>query len=597
MLTRPRSDAARLVRLLTFVTIVAVLYLGRAILIPVALSVLVAFILTPVVKQIQRGPVPRWLAVTVTVVASIGIVAFVGWIVAVQTLDLAENLPQYRGQIREKTQSLVGDTDSWMFRARRGLAEVHEQVRDATATLGDPADEKPAIESAPFVVSVPQDESGPISSLVATLLTVVNPLLAAGIVLVFTSFILVKSEDLRDRALALMGADQLRVSTQVMDDAAENLSRFLFAQLIINAAFALLFGVGLFVIGVPNAFLFGAMAIPLRFVPIVGPWILAALPVLLALIVLKGWWPPFATLALFMVLELATLYVVEPWAYGKRTGLSTPAVLLALVFWTWLWGGAGLVLAMPITLCIAVFGRHVRSLPWLSILLDDLPALPPSSRVYQRLLALDIDEAVAVAKTEQVAHGVAHAFDEVIVPALAMIEHDRQTELVTPEQTRFAIDGVGEIVAALMDSTSEVIGPHPHPDSALAPPKILCVPARSDADGISAKMLAHVVRTRGGTATALPASSSLSDRLSSVQESDAEVVCVCAMPPWAESHAKFMAQRIAGAVRGKRVILGIWSTRVSDAAMKGTIATAPSRIATTLDAAANAAMAPAPRAS
>ncbi len=574
-----RPDVARLARILIVVVLVGTLAAAREILIPIALAILLAFVLAPVVERLQRIGVPAWLAAAMTVGVSIAAVAFVSWIVALQALDLASNLPRYREAVREKVRSLAGETDGWLSRAQRGLTEVREQVRDATSSLD--GSQQPA-QAAPVTVTLPPATTGPIESLVELLSALIQPLFAGGIVLVFTSFILVKREDLRNRALALAGADRLRISTQVIEEATLNVSRFLFAQFLINVGFGTVFAIGLLLIGVPNAILFGALVVPLRFVPIVGPSLAAALPTLLAMIVLDGWTAPLLTLGLFSVLETSCLYVIEPWAYGVRTGLSTPAVLLALVFWTWLWGAPGLVLAMPMTLCIAVLGRHLPSMQWITMVLNEQPALSDAARAYQRLLAFDADDALSVARAARDRGGLDHAYEDVLLPALALVQVDRRDGELSAEQLRFVLDALSEIVQTIADDV-------PAPVVASQPVNVLCVPARTEADGLSALMLALILRSRGHIATAMGSVQLISERAETVGKSDtATAVVICAMPPLAEIHARVLCQRIRAESPTRHVVVGLWHEAGHDVASSRLLKFGASQMVTKLADAVNA---------
>ena len=330
-------------RLGLFVLVVAVLWIARDILIPTAISVLLAFILMPIVLRLERLGIPRALSVLGTVTSAVCAIALVGWIVEVQALDFAENLPRYRGIVREKILALVGETDGFFAKVRRGITEVEHHVSDAASALGDgPAKLAPsAAPTEPSTASEAKEDGGPIRYVATTMHAALTPLLGIGIVVLLTTFILLHREELRDRIVALAGEEQLHRTTGMMDAAATQLGRLLLAQFLVGVGFAVAFTFGLLVIGVPNALLFGALVVPLRFVPVVGPWISMSLPAVLALVVMDGWFPPIATVALFVVLEVVTSYVVEPWALGRRTGMSMSAVILSLMFWTWLWGAPG----------------------------------------------------------------------------------------------------------------------------------------------------------------------------------------------------------------------------------------------------------------
>ncbi|MDZ4830539.1 MAG: AI-2E family transporter [Phycisphaerae bacterium] len=552
-------------RFALFVLVVGVLWIAQGIFIPIAISILVAFILMPVVSRVERVGVPRWLAVLGAVASSAAAIALVGWVVADQAMDFAEKLPQYRGTVREKLTDVAGHANGFLARARRGIGELELQVSDATAALESGAPAHPASIGNPgppsilapradTVTQVPEPSGGPLRQLTMAVRSATAPVLGAGVVVLFAAFILLRRDELRDRIVALAGHEQLHRTTEMMEEAAVQLGRLLLAQLLVGVGFGIVFAGGLLLIGVPNALLFGALVIPLRFVPIVGPWISAALPTALALVVLDGWFPPIATLVLFVVLEVATASIIEPWALGKRTGMSPTAVLLALMFWTWLWGAPGLVLAMPLTTSIAVLGRRVRALEWMATLLNEQTGLPASARLYQRLLAVDIDQAIAVMRSERDSIGLERAYGEVMMPALAALERDRLSGELDGEHAQLAISGMAEIVESLALDSIAVAAPA----SRTVPRRIALVPAHSEADAVTARMLMHVASSHGHEAQALRTGDLASERAAAATKLEVQVTCICAMPPLAEAHARLMLERMRDRLPGNAVVIALW---------------------------------------
>lgn len=553
--------------MLTVVLVVLVLYLARALLIPIALAIVLAFVLTPVVTRLERLGIGRIASVILTVATTLALVAALMWAVAAQTLSLAEDLPQYRAKIRARIDTFKSEAEGWTSRARRAIDVVREEISGATAP---PAMIPPGAERfAEEVDEEPTEVELASSPVPETIVGAGQLAVGSVIVVVFMTLILLKREDLRDRAIALAGADQLNVTTELVDDAAGRVSRYLSTLLAVNIGFGAAIAIGLFLIGVPNALLFGALVIPLRFVPVLGLWIATGLPTLVAMIVLDGWWPPLLTLGLFAAVEFIAAYLVEPWAFGSRTGVSIAAVMLALVFWTWLWGAAGLVLAMPITVCLAVIGRHLPHHRWLGVLLDERPALPPPARVYQRLLAGRADDALAVARAVRETHGLERTYDEVILPAIVLLEHDRHAGSIAEERERFALLELGDIIDDLAEDEQSARF-EADPTAALpqrfASP-VLCVPARSRADELAIAMLAHLLRRRGREVESLSADSLFSERVTAVRESDASTVCLSAMTPSSEAHVRLTCRRL-GLDRlerverpgsgTRRVIVGLW---------------------------------------
>ena len=274
----------------------------------------------------------------------------------------------------------------------------------------------------------------------------ISPLASAAIVTVFVIFILLKREDLRNRFIHLIGGEQLNLTTQALDDAAGRVSRYLLMQLIINSAYGLVIYIGLALIGLPNALLWGALTAVLRFVPFVGPWIGALMPIAISLAVFDSWSEPTLVVGLFMANELITNNIIEPWLYGSSTGISTIGILAAAVFWGWIWGPVGLVMATPLTVCLTVVGRYVPQLAFLNTMLSDQDALPPQARFYQRLLAIDPEEATEVAEEYLATSSLAELYDTVLLPALSLAEQDRHQGALDEAKQQFVHQTTREIV-------------------------------------------------------------------------------------------------------------------------------------------------------
>ena len=279
-----------------------------------------------------------------------------------------------------------------------------------------------------------------------------------GIVIVLVVFFLVRREDLRDRFIRLVGKGQLTVTTQMLEDAATRVSRYLSMLFLINATFGIAVGVGLYLIGVPNAILWGILATTLRFIPYIGPWIAAAMPVGLSMAVSAGWGTPALTVALFVTLELFSNNVMEPWLYGKNTGMSAVAVLVAAVFWTWLWGIAGLLLATPLTVCLLVIGKHVPELSFLDILLGNEPVFEPMKRVYQRLLAGDPEEAAELVEADLEKRTLIEVYDSLLLPALALVESDWHRGDLDEVRHEFVLQSLKEMISERDEHPPEVAG-------------------------------------------------------------------------------------------------------------------------------------------
>ncbi|MFD0935362.1 AI-2E family transporter, partial [Methylobacterium trifolii] len=401
----------------------AALYFGRDILVPVTLAILLSFVLVPAVRILRRIRVPRVPAVLLVVVVVFGALFGIGSLIASEGAQLAADLPRYSMVMQEKIKALRGAT------AGTGtLSRIVDMVQDlGTALQPPPPVERqgtPGSAGHPFTVEIKAAKAGVLETVQTFAGPILHPLATTGLILLFTIFILLQREDLRNRAIRLAGSGDLRRTTAAIDDAASRLSRFFLAQLALNVAFGLVIGVGLWLIGLPSPTLFGVIAAILRFVPYVGAAIGALLPLVIAGAVDPGWSMVIYTAALFLVVEPIAGHVIEPLLYGHSTGLSPIAVILSATIWTFLWGPIGLVLATPLTVCLVVLGRHVERLWYLDVLLGDQPALAPPEIFYQRMLANDPAEAIEQGRQFLKERALVTYYDEVVLAGLLLAQED-----------------------------------------------------------------------------------------------------------------------------------------------------------------------------
>ena len=402
-------------------SVIAVLYFAREVLIPFAIALTLTFLLTPVVTFLQRIRLPRVASVLLVLAVALGVTGGLAWLLADQLLSVANELPHYRENIRRKVQSIHSPSAKGSLgRAAESVKEIGKEISRAPALgLGQPA--APRVSRVEVVTPEPTE----LQQLREWSSSLIGPLGTAGIVIIFTVFMLIEKEDLRNRLLRLGGLGRLNEMTKALDDAAQRVSRYLLMQLLVNAAFGLLFGIGLYFIGIPSAALWGTTAGILRIVPYVGTLVAASAPLALSLAVFDRWLPPLLVFVLFASLELVIGNVLEPWLYGAHTGISPLALLVTTVFWTVLWGPAGLILSTPLTVCAVVIGRYVPQLRFLHILLGAEQVLGPDAQLYQRLLAMDQQEAREVADLALKDKTLVEVYDQVFVPALMMAEQDR----------------------------------------------------------------------------------------------------------------------------------------------------------------------------
>jgi hypothetical protein len=399
--------------------------------------------------------------------------------------------------------------------------------------------------------------------------TVLGGLASAGIVMVLVVFFLIRREDLRDRFIRLIGKGQVTVTTQMLEDAGTRVSRYLSMLLVINATFGVAVGIGLYLIGLPNAVLWGIFAALLRFIPYLGPWMAAAMPIGLSMAISTAWMTPLLTIGLFVALELFSNNVMEPWLYGKRTGVSAVAVLVAAVFWTWLWGVVGLLLATPLTVCLLVIGKHVPQLSFLDVLLGNEPVFEPATRVYQRLVAGDQEEAAELVEDSCKDRPLVEVYDTKLISALASAETRWQRGELSEDRHKFILQSMKEIVQEQGQRQQEMPaaeGPENEADGECRPEAttnrsglcVLCLPARTEADEIAGTMLSQLVELPGCHGEATLVASAARELIALVQQRHAQVVCISAMPPAAVMHARTLCKRLRGRVPQENLVVGLW---------------------------------------
>src|SRR5579863_359711 len=433
--------------------IVATLYLGRELFVPLALAVLLSFALAPFVAKLHSWRVPRTVSVLVVVAFGFSIIFSLGGLMVSQTTRLADNLPGYQQTLKDKIDSIRGLTggSGTLERASKVLKELNTELHKTQPQNSEPALQPPGGSlpprpaDKPIPVEVQQPDPGALKTLVAIIEPLLSPLTTTGIVVIFVVFILLQRQDLRNRFVRLAGSEDIQRTTAALDEAGERLSKLFLTQIGLNAAFGLAIGTGLELIGVPSAPLWGLVAMILRFVPYIGALISAVFPLILAAAVGSGWEMLALTAALFAVLELLAGQVIEPLVYGHSTGLSPVAIIVSASFWTWLWGPVGLVLAMPLTVCLVVIGRHVDQLQFLDIMLGDQPPLTPPQLTYQRMLAGDPIEAAEQARAFLKNATLETYYDEILLNGLRLAAVDRRQGHLDDDRLDRILDTVADL--------------------------------------------------------------------------------------------------------------------------------------------------------
>ena len=431
------------------VIIIMLLYFGREIIIPIALAILLSFVLAPLVGLLQSIRIPRGLAVVSVVITAFALIFAMGSLLANQLTQLAGDLPRYQSTISEKIQAFRDTTAGrgTLERASGMLKDLSKELdkpKEAATALGGGASPNATQPPKPVPVEVRQPDPGALESLQSLISPLLHPLATTGIIVIFVIFILLQREDLRNRLIRLAGSHDLQRTTAALDDAASRLSRLFLIQLLLNGSFGIIIGSGLWLIGVPSAILWGILAAVLRFVPYIGAAIAAAFPLALAVAVDPTWSMLLWTLALFVVVEPVVGHVIEPMVYGHSTGLSPVAVVASATFWTALWGPIGLVLATPLTVCLVVLGRHVERLEFLDVMFGDRPALSPPEIFYQRMLAGDPTEASEKAEEFLKERSLSSYYDEVALKGLQLAQADAERRALDLERLTKIRDAISE---------------------------------------------------------------------------------------------------------------------------------------------------------
>jgi len=593
---------SRFVVLASVCIVIAGLYFAQDVFIPLALAVLFTFILSPLVKRLERLHLPRVPGILLVIALGLGLVAFIAYELATQVVEVAEQLPTYKGEIRNKLNGIRGTG-----KLQKIFEDAKDTVMPSTAPATMPSTNpvattvRPSDSGASVPPGEPYTSQHPLPVQPVTTATPVqtawewvsgalHPLATAFLVIVFVIFMLLNQEDLRDRMIRLVGAGQLNTTTQAVTDAAERISRYLFSLAVVNLCYGLAVALGLWLIGklfgggqpFPNPLFWGLLCGVSRFVPYVGIWATAALPVALSFGLFPHYGVFFATLGMFLAYETVVAQFIEPYFYGSRTGMSTIAVLVSAVFWTWLWGPVGLLLSTPLTVILVVIGKYVPQLQFLDIILGDEPVLEPPVRIYQRLLALDAEEAADLAREYLKSRPIEEVFGQILLPALALAEQDRHSGNLDAEREAFVRQNMRDLVEELSELNRERLREGPkranegEKQAALAAhgsaeenghfvlPKgctvnVVCLPAHDESDEIAGKMLAELLADRGYCAFAASNDRLASEMMGIVESRKAHLVVISALPPAATAHARYLCKRLHASSPEINMIVGLWT--------------------------------------
>ena len=577
---RPRADLPRVVfgmmAVLVTATIIAILYLAREVFVPITLAILLSFLLAPAVRLLRRLRVGRVTAVAFTATLAFMAIAGFAAIVVGEVSSLAQQLPEYRSNLETKIRSLPGMVPGGgvyrrateMFRelskelSRAEIQDAAESTRSASGA----SEPQPA---KPMPVQVVEPEPGPLQIVQSIIGPLLQPMAAGGLVIVFVIMILLEREDLRDRLLRLAGRRDLHRTTEAMNDAAQRISRYLVSQLVVNISCGLPIGIGLTLIGIPNAALWGILVVLLRFIPYLGIVIAATFPLALAIAVAPDWMLFVWTALLFVGIELVVANLVEPLVYGGTTGLSPVALIAAATFWTWLWGPIGLLLSTPMTVCLVVLGRHVPQLQFLNVMLGNEPVLTPVETFYQRILANDPEEATEQAEEFAKNSSLTEFFDEVAIPALARAQADSDRGVLSFEDRAIFANAIESMVENLLEDEDAAAAPDPATGPKPAgSSSIVCVAGRNELDNAAAFLLVNALRLERHIDIGAPLSP---DALSADTAhlpffKDASVVCLSLISTSSPARARFLVRRIRRRAPRAHILVGFWGSRTSEVA-------------------------------
>ena len=509
-----QSNRISLPELATIVAVVAIIYFAKDVFLPLATAMLVTFALSPLASRLRKLGLPHLPSVLLVVATTFTVVGLFILIVAAQLGVLAQNLPTFQANIITKVENLreASSENSIVVKLTSMITAINQEIGSAVPAPVSSGTITELAVQAPMPVEVIENQS-PLATLQDLVVPLISPIATIGLVIVVVIFMLLEREDLRDRFIMLVGSNDLYRTTQVLQDAGQRVAQYLLVQLLVNVIYAIPIGIGLWLIGVPNALLWGLLTLVLRFVPYIGSMLAAAFPLFLAFAVAPGWSAVIWTILLFSTVELITSNAIEPYLYGSRTGVSPLAIIVSAIFWTWLWGPLGLVMSTPLTVCLVVLGRHIPQFELFDILFGDDPILAPHARLYQRLLVGDGLEATIRAEESLETQFLSEYYRDVGIPALLIAQSDHQRGVLTTDQQRrlalAAMAMVGDLSGIVAEELAEMQGTVAGPGAENAEGlkiddllpgggyRVMCIGGRSDLDDAAAAMLAQTLAAEG----------------------------------------------------------------------------------------------------
>lgn len=571
--------------------VVGIIYFGQPILMPAALAILLAFALAPLVARLRLIGFGRVPSVVVTVLLAFVVIGALGTYIVTEIGHLAGALPSYETNLSHKIASIRNAAQGNGIFA--GASAVLQRLdNDLSQSSPSKMANQPS-SPRPVVVEVHSDEDTPLHIVKGIVGPLLEPLATTGIVIIFVVFILLQKEDLRDRFIRLAGSGDLRRATLALDDGASRLSRYLLMQTAVNSCFGIVIGTGLWLIGIPNAGLWGLISAMFRFVPYVGVPVAAVIPSALAFAIDPTWSKMLWTVGFYTSVEFIVGQAIEPFLYSRSIGLSATAIVVAATFWTWVWGPVGLLLSTPLTMCLVVLGRHVDQLRFLDVLLGDRPALALEESLYLRILGGDPDEAAHQAESFLAEHALSTYYDEVAVRALVLAQADAHRGVLDRERRhaiRIAVEGLMQNLSDHSDDTKP-LAPHKHRRAHPHPPSredwtqasVLCVAGPGPLDDIACLLLADLLGKHGIGARVIPHAEALPVNIEHLERGGIRLIAVCYLEPANFTNARYLVRRLKKHFPEARLLLGFWGFGADDARYLDAVeATGCELIATTL---------------
>lgn len=527
-------------RLLIIFFSIIIIYFAQTIVIPLTIAALLTFLLSPLVTKLEKW-VGRIISIVLVVIVVFSIIGFTGYIFARQFVLFGSNFQKYYEIIQTKLQAFQFQPGGILNRIGHAIGNLKEELLREPNTVDTATEVKLIDLSANFTNFV--------ESFFGSLFNVLG---MTGVIIILLIFMLLNREDIRGRIVKLIGQSRISSTTSAMNEASERVFRYLFRLFIVNVAFGICFTMGLHLIGIPNAILWGCFATILRFIPYIGSWIAAIIPIALSFTITNTWSVPVATISLFIILEVITAYVIEPFYYGKGTGISSFALIVAAIVWTWLWGPIGLLLSTPLTVCLVVLGQYVTNMNFLRVLLSEEQALTPAEECYHRLLSFDSSKSMDVLESYLQKNSLTSLYDSILIPIIAQTENDFHRELIDMEQKEDLYQSIREIVEFLSISEQKDMSPKPEKKG-----NILCLPAQAIRDEIGVSILAQLLVFESFDvhhATRL----NITEILELVDKENPDVICIGVVAPFIPSRTRFLCAKLHQRKPQLPIVICLW---------------------------------------